>query len=93
MNTSAIKSLQKKILDANFSEPKSLFSGTSLASKASALNQSASKSAKKKFIGMSNPFDYSNLETVHEKVNDKSFTTLDLSGGKSNFKKNPLTQG
>jgi len=86
LNGSAIKSLQQKIMDTNFNEPKSLVS--SLAGRANALNASSSK--KKRLIGMGLPFDYSdqkikfNLEVVQEKTKG----TLDLSDKKTNFKQN-----
>lgn len=90
LNGSAIKSLQQKIMDTNFNEPKSLVS--SLAGRANALNASSSK--KKRLIGMGLPFDYSdqkikfNLEVVQERTK----ATIELSDKKSNFKSNPQLQ-
>ena len=81
-NSAAIKNLQQKIMEANFSEPRSLFGGLSKGNTVSAFNSSASK--KRKIMGL--PFNYAsdckakaggdsekkdifglNLETVQEK--------------------------
>ena len=78
-------------MEGNFSEPKSLFKGVDLASGGSIKNKlrqhafdynqkklilSDSKTACK--IDQTNIYDL-NLETVQEKVNDKSCLTLDVS--------------
>ena len=51
LNGSSIKTLQQKIMETNFNEPKSLVS------RVNALNQSSHK--KKRILGMGNPFEYS----------------------------------
>ena len=93
-------------MNANFSEPKSLFGG--LSSNNPQLNFSANN--KKKMIGLGLPFDYSdskkgcfdfNLETVQEKVKDEKIK-LNVSdvkvkeGGEKScekFRKNLNTDG
>jgi hypothetical protein len=80
---SIVQSLQKKIKEANLSEPKSLFGGP---------HRTNSSSKKRKILGL--PFDYSQqdskskkdpckffdlgLETVHENVKDKNCATIDV---------------
>lgn len=86
---SAMKTLQEQIMNANFSEPKSLF-GTSGPTGNSIINLSSAK--KKRIMGMPMPFDYSdskkatcfdlNLETVHEKVKDDK-TPINISDVKN----------
>lgn len=76
-------------MNANFSEPKSLF-GTSGPTGNSMINLSSAK--KKRIMGMPMPFDYSdskkatcfdlNLETVHEKVKDDK-TPINISDVKN----------
>lgn len=81
-------SLQKKIMDGNFQEPRSLFGGS--ASKANQENLRCNSSSKKrKILGLPShdanhielvkKFDLGELETVHEKANDKTSVTIDVS--------------
>jgi DNA-nicking Smr family endonuclease len=93
LNNSAIKTLQQKIMEANFNEPKAVL--TTLAGRANALNESSSK--KKRLLGMGLPFDYSdqkikfNLEVVQEKP---STNKLELSSDKkTSFKSNQFQEG
>lgn len=71
-------SLQKKIMDGNFLEPRSLFGGS--ASKVNQELRCNSSSKKRKILGLPShdanhidvkKFDLGELETVHEKANDK----------------------
>ena len=88
-----IDKLKKKIIEGNFSEPKSLFKGMDPCSNnsqmKSKLRQYAFDYGQKKILSDSktlSKMDQSNnniydlsLETVQEKVNDKSCLTLDVS--------------
>jgi len=89
-------------MNANFSEPKSLF-GNGQPGGNSMINLSSAK--KKRIMGMPLPFDYSdskkatcfdlNLETVHEKVKDDK-TLLNISDVKNRagaFKSNSKLRG
>lgn len=84
-----IDKLKKRIMEGNFSEPKSLFQGMDLGSASSMKNklrQHAFDYSSKKIFSdskTSNKMDQSNiydlnLETVQERVNDKSCLTLDV---------------
>ena len=82
--------LKKKIIEGNFSEPKSLFKNIDLGSGSSMKNklrQHAFDYSQKKILSdskttskmdQSNIYDL-NLETVQERVYDKSCLTLDVS--------------
>ena len=83
-NSTQIRSIKQKIMDANFSEPRSLIGGSG----GGLMNQNRLRSnafdygSEKKNMKMSNKFESSiydfKLETVQEKVNDKSSMTLEL---------------
>ena len=85
-----MSSLQKKIMDNNFSEPRSLFGGS--ASKANSNQEPLrcnSSSKKRKILGLPShdanhvelvkKFDLGDLETVHEKAHEKTSVTIDVS--------------
>jgi hypothetical protein len=84
---SIMSSLQKKINDSNFSEPRSLFGGSASKANQEPLRCNNSSSKKGKILGLpydgihvelSKKFDLGDLETVHEKAYEKTSVTLEV---------------
>lgn len=79
-------------METNFVEPRSLFGGSNTKTP---VNRCDSSSKKRRMMGLpnhdiklENKFDLGELETVHEKVHEKTSMTIDVGKDKSKLKRN-----